>query len=307
MSRTEPTDLICRARRRELNPEERRQLQDLVQRSGEARLLSVMLSEFERESQVHPGDDELLARISERALAATTKAPPRSRRRASLTLLLAAALMLLGSAAWAWRAVFVPSRADAPKATPSAAPRPSAHKPRRGSAPPVLAPKGALPLEAPESLAPREEPITKPRESALRPAPQGKPPSPVTNAAPQPPLSPAREFFARANSLRRAGRTSEAAALYQLIVDAHPDSREAPPARLALAKMLRGKAPARALAHFRVLAEQGDALRPEALWGIAESARSLGLDAVEAQALSDLLREFPDSPYADAARRQTSR
>jgi hypothetical protein len=301
-----------------LNAEERRQLQDLVQRSGEMRLLSVMLSEFERESQMRPGDDVLLARIGERALGLTTKAPARSLRRGRLTILLAAALTLLGSAAWAWRTVFEASRADgAPKHLPSAsAPRSAAHATRGATVRPSQRdePKAAVPLDEPITVIPLDEPIPtvslaeplpEPRDSAL--VPERRPPHGVaTSSALDAPsklsFNPASELFARANSLRRQGRTSEAAALYELVLDDHPGSREAPPARLALAKILRAKAPARALAHFRALARQGGALRPEALWGMAEAARTLGNDSVEARALSDLLREFPDSPYADAAR-----
>lgn len=308
MSRaTDPSDLICRARRRELSPEERRQLQELLNGSGEMRLMSVMLSEFERESQVRPGDDVLLARISERALGLTEKAPPRRFRRARSTLLLAAALMLLGSAAWAFRAVYKASVAEAPK-VPTASIQPAKAPANRRASPP---PPSVPPLPAAGERAP-EVPANPLPSETRKPARtlERTPPSVTTqgtrrNAAPKAPFNPASELFARANALRRQGRATDAAALYQLVLDEHPESREAAPARLALAKLLRSSSPARALAHFSALAGQGGALRPEALWGMAEAARSLGNEAMEARALSELLREFPDSPYADAARRRS--
>jgi tetratricopeptide (TPR) repeat protein len=112
----------------------------------------------------------------------------------------------------------------------------------------------------------------------------------------------ASELFARANLLRRQGRVAEAAVLYELLLDLYPNSREVGPARLALAKYLQARQPERALSQYRAVAGGGGALRAEALWGISEIATAQGRPAVAEQALADLLREFPDSPYAEVAR-----
>jgi outer membrane protein assembly factor BamD (BamD/ComL family) len=42
------------------------------------------------------------------------------------------------------------------------------------------------------------------------------------------------------------------------------------------------------------------------LWGIAETASALGARSQAEQALTDLIREFPDSPYAEVARARTA-
>src|SRR6185369_9000427 len=123
MSQIEPTDLLCRSRREELSADERRRLNDSLERSLEVRLMSQMLSELERESRVRPGDDLLLARISARALGAPEAAP--AKRRALRMLLIAAAVSLLTSFAGAWLLdARKPALAPSPPATPSAAARP---------------------------------------------------------------------------------------------------------------------------------------------------------------------------------------
>lgn len=266
--------------------------------------MSAMLSEFERESQVRAGDDVLLARIGARALRKSSRAGfghAASGRRLSVRLrsrvamaVAAAAILLMGSLAFAWR-LTVSKRAEP---TPAPVPSSSAPTSQRNVRPLVRRLEPAKPREeagAPEVTALQEHaaPLPNSRKSTARPAHSG----PV-EAAP----NEASELFANANLLRRQGNNDEAARLYQRLVSEHSQSREAAPARLALGKLLRARDPAQALVQFRALAEQRGALRPEALWGIAEASRSLGQGAVESRALEDLVREYPDSPYADAAR-----
>ena len=301
MSRGEGTDLLCRARRKELSAEEHRRLEDLLESSAEARLMNAMLSEFERESQVRAGDDVLLARIGARAL---RKSGARStpvtfgrrlsvRLRSRVALAVAAAILLMGSIAFGWR-LTVSKRAEPSPVPPPPVEAPTTQRsvralPRRTA--PVKPPEDA---SAPEVTALQEHaaPLSTVHKSTARPAHS------AVDAAP----NEASELFANANLLRRQGNNDEAARLYQRLVSEYSQSREAAPARLALGKLLRAKDPARALVQFRALAEQRGALRPEALWGIAEASRSLGQGAVESRALEDLVREFPDSPYAEAAR-----
>jgi len=109
-------------------------------------------------------------------------------------------------------------------------------------------------------------------------------------------------LFARANLLRRQGRMAEAAVLYELLLDRYASSREVGPSRLALGKHLQGKQPERALVQYRAVAAAGGALRAEALWGISEVAATLSDPSLAEQALTDLIAEFPDSPYAEVAR-----
>jgi tetratricopeptide (TPR) repeat protein len=117
--------------------------------------------------------------------------------------------------------------------------------------------------------------------------------------------SSASELFARANLLRRQGRSAEAAGLYQQLLELYPNSREGGPTRLALAKYFQARQPEQALVQYRAVASSGGALRAEALWGISEVATTLGQHALAEQARADLIREFPDSPYAEVARTRT--
>ncbi|HET9930008.1 MAG TPA: tetratricopeptide repeat protein, partial [Polyangiaceae bacterium] len=301
MSRGDASDLLCRARREELSGEEHRRLEGLLESSAEARLMSAMLSEFERESQVRAGDDVLLARIGARALRKSGGGfgeAPFGRRltvrlRSRVALLVAAAVLLVGSIAFGWR-LTVSRRAASTPAPATSMQTPTSQSIVRAQTrkldPPRVEEATALDVTP---LQEHAAPLTTTRKSAARPAPS----APVNGRSNE-----ASELFANANLLRRQGNNDEAARMYQQLISEYSQSREAAPARLALGKLLRGRDPARALVQFRVLAEQRGALRPEALWGMAEASRSLGQSAVESRALDDLVREFPDSPYADAAR-----
>jgi len=308
MSQLEPTDLLCRSRREQLSVDEQRRLNECLERSLEVALMSQMLSELERESRVRPGDDALLARITASALGKPRKAP--TRRRPLTMLLVAAAVLLLAGLASAWlERARQPESPEAPEGswikTFTGWPW---QEPKRARPPTVLPivkpiPSQAAPAE-PEPThdsdvaeeIPNSEPIPAPSSSVSRRAPQ----------EPRAASSSASELFARANLLRRQGRGAEAAELYRLLLELHPNSREGGPTRLALAKYLQAKQPAQALALYRAVARSGGALRAEALWGISETASTLGERALSEQALADLIREFPDSPYAEVARTRTT-
>ena len=308
MSQVEPTDLLCRSRREELTSEEQRRLNESIERSLEVKLVSQMLPEFERESRVRPGDDLLLARISARALGVPEKAP-RKRRPLSM-LLVAAAVLLVASIAGAW--LGVARSPHAPTQRPAvviAWPWGKAAKPAR----PRLMPLAQAMPSATVSAQPSEpsELPASPDINAVTASstPSAKPSDSAAQRAHEPALVPpdsASELFARANLRRRQGRAGEAAVLYELLLDLYPTSREVGPTRLALAKYLQSTQPERALAQYRAVAGGGGPLRAEALWGISEVATTLGARSVAEQSLADLLREFPDSPYAEVARTRTS-
>jgi len=289
MSQPEATDLLCRSRREELTPDEQRRLNESLQYSLEVKLMSEILPELERESRVRPGDDLLLARINARVLAPSRlsqRAP--AKRRALSMVLVAAAVLLMGGLAAAWIGVAhhqrgAESPAESAQPKPIAKPKPSAR---------FLPSTPALPSELPPDP-PSPPPFAPSPSAAARvgaPAPRASAPSS------------ANDLFTRANLLRRQGRAGEAAVLYELLLDQYPNSREVGPSRLALGKYLQATQPERALAQYRAVAAAGGALRAEALWGISEVASSLGDGTTSEQALAGLLREFPDSPYAEVAR-----
>jgi len=295
ISHLDPTDLLIRCRREQLTLDEQRRLSESIEVSLEVRLMSQILPELERESRVRPGDDVLLARINAGALAvirAQSAAPVRLPiKRRTVMLLVAAAVLLIAGLAGAWLGGALPRKTPAPPA-PTAQSKVVDNAKQAGKKQPSLS------VAPPQSEPPADVvsldsivPIPTPAASAPR-ASETRAVSPGT----------ASELFARANSLRRQGRVGEAAVLYELLLDLYPNSREVGPTRLALGKYLQPKQPERALAQYRALASGGGALRAEALWGISEIATNLGDRSAAQQALGDLLREFPDSPYAEVAR-----
>jgi len=299
MSQIDPTDLLCRSRREELSVDERRRLNESIERSLEVKLMSQILPELERESRVRPGDDLLLARINARALGAlgasgASERAPR-RRRAFTMLLVAAAVLLVAGLAGAWFSGVRPWRARE-SSSEIAKPKAKVKGTPSGKPMQIAKPLASSLIEPIEPI----EPITP------APAPIGAIPGRTGRDSKEAAPGSASELFARANLLRRQGRGGEAAVLYELLLDLYPTSREVGPTRLALAKYLQAKQPERALAQYRAVAGSGGALRAEALWGISEVASGVGQRSVAEQALADLLREFPDSPYAEVARTRTS-
>jgi hypothetical protein len=278
MSDLETSDLVCRSRRERLSNVEELRLGRLLQGSEEARFQAAVLDEVERDSAVQSGDDALVARMASRALGRVAR-PSRHRIRAHALQFAAAALMFgAASAALGWSGA-LKSWAPAPTAavTPARAPE-----------------------ESPGPLGARRATSSVSRElaPALAPAPSA---SVVPQAFSAVVPSPA-ELLSRANLARRNGRAAEARRLYGSLVSSHPGAREAPLAHLALGKLLESAEPAQAMNHFNALAQGGGGLRAEGLWGQAECARRLGRQAAEARALEALVREFPASPYAEAAR-----
>ena len=304
MSQLEPSDLLCRSRREELSADEQRRLNESLQRSLEVKLMSQMLTELERESRVQPGDDALLARITAQALGPPKKAA--TKRRPLTMLLAAAAVLLVAGLASAWL-----GRARQPQA-PEQSQKIFDAWPWKATKP--GRPRNVLPIAKPmPSQTMRVEPDptdagTAPEMPMIQPfpAPSGSVSPRARNEPKKVISSSASELFARANLLRREGRSGEAAQVYQFLLERYPNSREVGPTRLALAKYFQAKEPDRALAHYRAVANGGGALRAEALWGISEVASALGERALAQQALADLIREFPDSPYAEVARSRTT-
>jgi len=304
MSHFEPTDLLCRSRREELSVDEQRRLNEYLQHSLEVRLMSQMLGELEKESRVRPGDDALLARITASALGTPQRAP---KKRPVLTMVLVAAAVLL-----------VASLASAllGRARQARAPGDSQNffsdwpwKTAKRGRPQTVVPKA----KAMPSQTVRTEPDAGDTGDAqevpdIQPLPT--PSAPLSARAPgaakKAMSASASELFARANLLRRQGHGVEAAGVYQLLLERYPNAREVGPTRLALAKYLQTAQPEQALAQYRLVAGSGGALRAEALWGISEVATRLGQRSLAEQALADLLREFPDSPYAEVARERTT-
>jgi TolA-binding protein len=224
----------------------------------------------------------LLARINARALtvlgAHSAHVKPRAKRR-TLMLLVAAAVLLVAGLASA----LLGGARQRPTPPPESTTIKPAAEPKPKPAPRSMAPIAPVQISEPSQATPSASP-------------------PRARDSKETALGSASELFAGANLLRRQGRAGDAAVKYELLLDLYPQAREVGPARLALAKYLQSRQPERALTQFRALASSGGALRAEALWGLSEVAAALDRRSVAEQALSDLRREFPDSPYANVAR-----
>lgn len=294
MSDIDWTDLVCKARRTTLSDGERRQLVHLTRTNAETRLFGMMLQQLDRSSQVQRGDDALIARMTAHALRAAERTPGRRLRPHGW--LVAAAVMLAATMAGAFWAVSHPaalSTGGLERPDPTVT---SQHPLRRAAMASRMAhaePSSTAP--APSASEPVLQVASRRAEESHR-APESGDSDPAGASA----------LFARANLLRRIGRGSEALPLYETVVARYPSAREALPSRLALGKLLEPSQPARALAHYQALAAGSTVLRAEALWGVAQTARRLGKQEAERRALTELVGQFPNSAYADAARGRLS-
>lgn len=161
-----------------------------------------------------------------------------------------------------------------------------------------------IPAEFPSS--PWEEPLQEmemPPALALReteaPLPRG------TRDTPRPFPTKAAEVFRAANDARRRGDADKAFALYRILQETYAGMPETNLSYEILGSMLldRGQ-PRAALEQFdRYLSGPRDHLRAEALYGRARALHDLADVDGERRAWMRVLSEFPNSPYAAAARR----
>ena len=284
-------DLAARARRGELDDDERRKLKAMLAASVEGRLLYEAGLDFDRENAVLPGDDAIAAKIADRVLARSRRTPHVKTRRKWILLAVAACLVTAAAAGAAarYRGVLVARRTIATTlgnrtATPTRDPRPPLTT-AIGS--PVSA---AAPVAPSDTLADVELP----------------PPAPPRSTAPANPVSvSAGALFADAARARREGNHDEAIRLFTSLQHRYPTSAESRAADIALGMMQLGRgAPGAALDHFRRYQHHSadGELVPEALWGESEALRKLGRAEESRASLGALLSRFPDSAYAPAAR-----
>lgn len=294
-------DLSIHARRGELGEFGLRQLALALESSREARLFHEAGCEFDESDSVLAGDDAIARRVVNRVM--KLRDGNRRRRRRSYR---------FGLAIVSWTAA---AAAAAPLLVGSAAIRPNIFE-SRDNATVQLSPKGRQPK--PLATVVRSEPQlsqtdmgheTVSANTTLINAPLSERPRAQSNAQPVG-LSPrdlntSPQMFTEANRLRRTGRLSDAIRQYATLQKQYPNSAEAHVADIALG-MLRfqsGWADA-ALGHFRRYLESspsGD-LAPEALWGEAQALAALGRPGVARRSYATLLRRYPESAYASAAR-----
>jgi TolA-binding protein len=247
--------------------------------------------DFDQIVAVRAGDDALIAAMATRALGRSAAKP--TRRWSSRALLLVAALALAGSAAAAWW-----------RLTPSApAPAPTAAETSRAVADHSAVPS---PPKAPTPSVPSAATASPPPEGSSAVGSSRAPATRATVAESKAGVfDSADALFREANAARRAGDNAMARALYLRLELDFPASSEAELAHISLGNLLlrMGRA-AEAEQQFSGYSGSRAALAQEALVGRARSFGALGRDADERRVWQALLSSYPDSVYADQARKR---
>jgi TolA-binding protein len=297
--RPDSEDLSVHVRRGDASRVEQRALARLLQQDTTLRAAHQVGLDLDRDSSVRAGDEQLIARAADAALASVLAelpaAPVRGQRFAgwqlvaSLFAMFAFSLSGVGAAMWVagvapWQKSEDEQESAAPVSQPARPARPHARRvraPQVEVAPPVVEPG------APESV----EPI----EGAEKPS------SSRSARAHDPKV-----LFHAANSARRAGDSARAKHLYGDLITYAPGSDEAHLAHVSLGKLLlaQGQAAAAERSFQRYLESGGGPLSEEALFSRAQCLLRLGRAHSEGSAWRALLAAFPDSVYAAEAQQR---
>lgn len=275
--RDEPEDLSALLRRGQASRADEAALQRLLTRDSQLRVTHQVGLDLDRDTSVRAGDEDLIMRAADLALARMTPAaaaPLRSWPKVA-ALLAALALSCTGVGAALWVAGVSPWQAPSQ---------------------PAVQPAQAVRVE---------------RKAVVTAAP-----AVVTEAAPTPqvasaparvrrsPRADAAELFHAANAARRAGELGRARRLYGELIRQDPTADEAQLAHVSLGKLLLAQGQlALAEREFRsYLSAGGGPLSEEALFHRAQTLSQLGRLAEEHKAWQALLAAYPDSLYAARAR-----
>jgi len=286
-------DLSTHARRGELGEAGLRQLGVALRASHEARLVHEAGCQFDEIDSILPGDDALARRVVNRVLASRKQKGGTHRR-----------YFQAAMAALAWSAA---AAAATPLLVASEVVRPLAPQ-ESASGERMLSERVSLQEHSQRSVAPSKSVVLEAIPRTLESGSTESPESPGKKA--KAPRSP-REFgssvqaFAEANRLRRVGRTREAIAEYLSLQKLFPSTNEALNSDLALGLLhLQIGAADAALVHFhRYLRRNANSpMIPEALFGEAQALDWLGRKALAQRSYASLIRRYPESAYASAAR-----
>jgi TolA-binding protein len=294
-------DLVARARHGSLTRAEEETLARALAERPELDAAYRVGLELDRETAVQGGDDALIARAADAALARAgelTKrtaaartaaslapsAPPASRMR-WVAMAAAIALSVIGVSGIAtalWTGVM---------------PWPFAKS--------VEAPKEVERAPEPKKAPRPERRVVAPEAVVLEPAPVIVEEAPATRVR-KPSTQEAGALFSDANAARRAGELGRARRLYAALIAEHPSSDEAGLSRVSLGKLLlaAGEAKAAEREFRRYLESGGGQLSEEALVGQAQSLGRLGRADDERGAWERLLQAHPSSVYAVQARQR---
>jgi TolA-binding protein len=307
-------DLVVLARRGPLDDAERRELEAALDADPALRIAHDVGRAFDDVAFVQPGDEALIARAVDRTVGKRRAVTRRWR----VATAVAAGFLLAGGVAGAYRAgvAYRARRAPAVDSPAVAPPAPRARtKSHARAATEAAAPELLAAPVPPDPAPPAIEPgvqavaptIARPTSPARvkRAEPEERPPAPTLPATSGASTT-ADDLFRRAGAARRAGFLAVARSLYEDLQAQFPNTEEARLSQVSLGKLLLAMGrPAEAERHFAIyLAGGAGALAAEAAFGRAQSFERLGRSREEREAWLGLLRDFPDSVYAAAARRR---
>lgn len=288
-----PDDLVVRGQREHLTDLERQVLAAHLSQCAECRGAAALAALFDAVPDVQPGDDDLIARVADRAVRSPRRATRWPRWQAAAVI---ATVLTCGGATAAWmtyrQAFSQSSSLPAPPSKPS--PSPTRRLAR------VVPLVESHPEEVPAATGEVQTSIEPPR----KPRPQ-----PAASVAPAPTVQPAPtavSLFAEANAVRRRGDIRQAVRLYQSLRQRFPESSQALLSAISLGDLLLGDDPARAVAAYSAYLRDSPngSLTEEALFGRARGLRTLGRTEEERRTWQELSRRFPRSAYQPTALRR---
>jgi TolA-binding protein len=281
-------DLSVRSRRGSLPAAEMRVLEQALESSALVRTAHEVGTSFDAASFVRPGDDALIARAVQGALAAL---PARRRPLRSRWMLAMAATLVVATATAATGFIAVRRARGLELERRLAA---AAHTT------PITPHKAGIP--APLARAPGLETAARGAPPSPAVSPTDEPHSHETSAAPSRSAKPEKtavDLFRDASTARRAGDVASATALYTELQSRFPGTSEARVSQVSLGKLLFGAGRAReAEAAFTAYLRGGIGdLTEEALVGRASALGALGRVADERRAWADLVKRYGASVY----------
>jgi tetratricopeptide (TPR) repeat protein len=287
----DPEDLSVRARRGPLSEIEQQALERALESSQALAVAYRVGMDLDRIGIVHPGDDELIARMADVTLSASLEPHRRSPLRRNVMLGLAAALTLAGSAA-AWRGVTNWRAPLKPIALSVVAPKPLPTS-RLPSAPSAAAQALAVP-----AIVIPEQKVGAMTNGSKSDAVQ------VIPARTQSAVG-AATLLRDASAARRAGDFERARSLFLQLESDFPASLEAQLAHVSLGKVLLSVGRAKeAEQQFASYLKSGGTLTEEAMVGRAQCLARLGRAIDEQRVWETLLRDFPSSVYKGEAKKR---
>ena len=295
-------NLLARARRGELSESEQRVFDGALEASSTLRVAHLVGSDIDRASAVRAGDEALISRAADAALAraasGVARKAPRRRRRFLTAALVAAAMISATGMAAALRPL-------GPSFLPMWMGR-YANVNETGRVTTLRRPQLKLP--------PRNFSTSSLPALALARAPEA--PSSAVLEMPVPPVVPSRSgranriessaanLFRQANGARRAGEFARAKRLYTDLIAQHPrvGRSSTGPGLAGQLLLAQGEPSAAERAFGRYLSSGQGQLAEEAMVSQAQSFERMKRSSEEQQVWQRLLSEHPDSVYAAQAK-----